>query len=128
MLMAHPIEGFWKVVVSFEDPASGVQRDFKTAQRFTSDGTVIVDAGIFVGIGIWEAVDAKTAKTKGVRPIVTGTMMEREFHGWQEAEGTFTVDDSGDVFTSEATFVVPAEDGTEMRGTATTRGERVTFG
>ena len=80
--MAHPIEGWWKVVVSLKDPSSESQRDFNTAQTFTSDGTVIVDAGIFVGTAIWKAVDAKTVKTKSVRPIVTGTTMEREFHGW----------------------------------------------
>ena len=124
--MAHPIEGLWKVVVSFDGP-DGVARENRVVIRYAPDGTVIIDTGLTTALGLWEAVDEQTAKTTSVAPMITGTFMEREFHGWLEIDGTVTVDESGDAFTSTGDFVLPSPDGTETRGTGTSRGERVTF-
>ena len=117
--MAHPIVGLWKVSVAFGD------KEFKVVQNYLPDGLVIFDAGIFIASGLWEANGERSATAFSVRPIVTGTLMEREFHGWQETSGEVTVNED-DILVAEAEFEAVDEDGTPRKGTITTRGERVT--
>ena len=119
--MEHPIVGLWKVTVTFGD------KEFKTAQNFLPDGQVIIDAGIFVGSGLWEATGERSVRMLSVRPLVTGTLMDREFHGWQEASAEATVNDD-DILVTETKFDAVDEDGTPRKGTVSTRGERVTLG
>ena len=118
--MAHPIVGLWKVTVAFED------KEFKTVQNYLPDGQVIIDAGIFVASGLWEATGERSTRMVSLRPIVTGTLMDREFHGWQEASAEATVNED-DILVSETKFDAVDEDGTPRRGTVNTRGERVTL-
>ena len=116
--MAHPIVGLWKVTVTFGD------KEFKTVQNFLSAGQVIIDAGIFIASGLWEATGERSVHMVSVRPIVTGTMMDREFHGWQEAWGEATVNED-DILVAKAEFDTVDEQGKPQKGTASTRGERV---
>lgn len=118
--MAHPIVGLWKVTVTFGD------KEFKTTQNYLPAGQVIIDAGIFVASGLWEATGARSVRTVSVRPIVTGTMMEREFHGWLDAWGEATVDED-DILVTDGEFNAVDEQGQPQKGTASTRGERVTL-
>ena len=118
--MAHPIVGLWKVTVTLGD------KEFKTAQNFLPDGQVIIDAGIFVGSGLWEATGERSVRMLSVRPLVTGTLMDREFHGWQEAWGEATVDED-DILVAEAKFDVVDEQGRPQKGTVSTHGERITL-
>ena len=119
--MAHPIVGLWKITVAFGD------KEFKTVQNYRPDGLVVIDAGIFVANGLWEATGERSARMLSLRPMVTGTLLDREFHGWQEVSAEVTVNED-DVLASETEFDTVDEDGTPRRGTVTTRGERVTLG
>ena len=95
--MAHPIIGLWKVTVMFGD------KEFKTVQNYLPGGHLIIDAGIFISNGLWEATGERSVRSLGVRPLVTGTIMEREFHGYQEAWGEATVNED-DVLAAEGEF------------------------
>jgi hypothetical protein len=118
--MAHPIVGLWKVIVTFGD------KEFKTTHNYRPDGLVVIDAGIFVANGLWEATGERSARMVSLRPMVTGTLMDREFHGWQEVSAEATVNED-DMLVSETEFNVVDDDGTPTKGTVTTRGERVTL-
>ena len=119
--MTHPIVGLWKVTVAFE------HKEFKTVQNYLPDGQVIIDAGIFVASGLWEATSERSTHMVSLRPIVTGTLMDREFHGLPEASAEAPVNDD-DILVTETKFDAVDEDGTPRKGTVSTRGERVTLG
>lgn len=116
--MTHPIVGLWKVSVSFED------KTFMTVHNYLPDGLVIVDAGIFVASGLWEATGERSVRMVSLRPIVTGTLTDRDFHGWQEvvAEATVAEDDT---LASETEFEAVDAAGQPRKGTVSSRGERV---
>jgi len=118
--VAHPIVGLWKVTVTLGD------KEFKTAQNFLPDGQVIIDAGIFVVSGLWEATGERSMRMVTARPMVTGTLMDRDFHGWQDVSGEATVDED-DILVAEAKFDIVDEQGRPQKGTVSTRGERVTL-
>lgn len=118
--MAHPIIGLWKVTANWGD------QEFKTVQNFLPGGQVIVDAGIFVASGLWDATGERSVRMVTARPVVTGTMVDREFHGWQEAWGEATVDEDG-ILVAEAEFDAVDEQGQPRKGNVSTRGERVTL-
>lgn len=118
--MTHPIIGLWKVTVTFGD------KEFKTVQHYLPEGLVVIDAGIFVANGLWKATGARSARMLSLRPIVTGTLMDREFHGWQEVSAEAAVNED-DILVSETEFDAVDEDGTPKKGTVSTRGERVTL-
>jgi hypothetical protein len=118
--VAHPIIGLWKVSVSFED------KTFMTVHNYLPDGLVIVDAGIFVASGLWEATGERSARMVSLRPIVTGTLTDREFHGWQDVAAEAAVDED-DTFTSKTEFAAVDADGQPRKGTVSSRGERVTM-
>jgi hypothetical protein len=118
--MAHPIIGLWRVTVTFED------REFQTVHNYLQDGVVIVDAGIFVASGIWQATGDRSVRMLSLRPIVTGTLMDREFHGWQEAVADATVGED-DVLVTETSYEAVDEEGQPRKGTVSTRGDRVMF-
>ena len=118
--MPHPIVGLWKVTITFDD------KGFKTAQDYLPGGQVINDAGIMVSSGLWAATGERSVRFAGVRPMVTGTLMDREFHGWNEAWGEATVNED-DVLVSETEFEATDEQGQPRKGVARTRGERVTL-
>lgn len=107
--------------MAFED------KEFKTVQNYLPDGQIIIDAGIFVATGLWQATGERSTRMVSLRPIVTGTPMDREFHGWQEVAAAATVNED-DILVSETEFDTVDEDGTPRKGTVTTRGERVTLG
>ena len=117
--MAHPVIGLWKVTVTFGD------KEFKVVHNYLPEGQVIIDAGIFIASGLWKATGERGVRLVSLRPIVTGTLMDREFHGWQETSGEVTVNED-DILVAEAEFEAVDEDGTPRKGTITTRGERVT--
>ena len=118
--MAHPIVGLWKVTVTFGD------KEFKVVHNYLPEGQVIIDAGIFIASGLWDATGERSIRLVSLRPIVTGTLMDREFHGWQEVSGEATVN-ADDTFVAEAEFDTVDEGGQQREGTITTRGERVTL-
>jgi len=99
--VAHPIVGLWKVTVTLGD------KEFKTAQN-------------------WEATGERSMRMVTARPMVTGTLMDREFHGWQDVSGEATVDED-DILVAEAKFDIVDEQGRPQKGTVSTRGERVTL-
>ena len=119
--MAHPVIGLWKVTVSYED------KEFLTVHNYLPGGTVIIDAGIFVATGLWEPTGDRSLRMKSLRPIVTGTLVDREFHGWQEASAEATVTED-DTLATETQFDAVDEDGQRRTGTVRTRGERVALG
>ena len=105
--MAHPIVGLWKVTGAFED------REFKTVQNYLPDGQVIIDAGIFVASGLWEATGERSTRMVSLRPIVTGTLMDREFQGWQEASAEATVNED-DILVASLTYCASRRPGREQ--------------
>ena len=119
--MAHPIVGLWKITIMVDDEETET-----VVQNYLPDGQVIIDAGTFVASGLWEATGERSVRSLGVRPIVTGTVMGRELHGFQEAWGEATVNED-DVLVAEGEYDAVDEDGRPRKGTIRTRGERVTL-